>query len=177
VKHESDGSVRKYKDFLVVAKGYAQNYGVDYEEIFSPLVKMATLKAMIAMIVVKGWFLHQIDVKNAFLHGDLQEEVYMDQPLGYEDSCHLEYVCKLQKALYGLKQAPSAWHDKIAKYLITFWSHMADADQSLYVQKSDGGIVIIKIYLDDLIVGGYNLDEIEHGKYLQFVMKDLGDLH
>ena len=74
-----------------------------------------------------------MDVKNAFLHGDLQEEVYMDQPLGYEDSRHPEHVCRLQKTLYGLKQAPRAWHDKITEYLITIGFHMVDADHYLYV--------------------------------------------
>ena len=120
-----------------------------------------------------------MDVNNAFLHGYLQEEVYMDQPLGYEDSRHREYVCMLQKALYGLKEAPRAWHDKIVEYLITIQFHVADVDHSLYVQKSDKGIVIITIYVDDLIVGGDSMDEIEHVKGLlkkQFDMKDLGDL-
>lgn len=120
-----------------------------------------------------------MDVKNAFLHGDLQEEVYMDQPLGYEDLRHLEYVCRLQKSLYGLKQAPHAWHYKIAEYLITIRFYMADADHSLYVRKSNKSIVIITIYVDDLIIGGESLDEIEHVKGLlkkQFDMKDLGDL-
>lgn len=103
----------------------------------------------------------------------------MDQPPGYEDSRHPENVCRLQKALYGLKQSPRAWHDKIAEYLITIGFHMADEDHSLYVQKSDKGILIITIYVDDLIVGGDSLDEIEHVKGLlkkQFDMKDLGDL-
>ena len=114
------------------------------------------------------------------LHGDLQEEVYMDQPPSYyENVGHPEYVCKLQKALYGLKQVPHAWHDKIAEYLVTVGFCMASADHSLYVRKIDRGIVIIVIYVDDLIVGGDNLDEIDHVKgllKLKFDMKDLGDL-
>ena len=113
----SDGSISRYKARLV-AKGYAQTHGIDYEETFALVAKMATIRSVIAVAVAKGWFLHQMDVKNAFLHGDLQEEVYMDQPPGYyEHVGHPEYVCKLQKALYGLKQAPRAWHDKIAEYL------------------------------------------------------------
>ena len=140
---------------------------------------MATVRAVIAVAAAKGWFLHQMDVKNAFLHGDLQEEVYMDQPPGYEDTGHLGCVCRLCKALYGLKQAPRAWHDKIAEYLITIGFRMADADHSLYVRVSDRGIVVITIYVDDLIVGGDKEDEIEHVKGLlrqKFEMKDLGDL-
>ncbi|MCO5559846.1 hypothetical protein L7F22_013450 [Adiantum nelumboides] len=140
---------------------------------------MAIVRAVIAVAVAKGWICHQMDVKNAFLHGDLQEEVYMEQPPGYQDTSHPDYVCKLIKALYGLKQAPHAWHDKIAQYLITIGFHMADVDHSLYVQKTDARIVIITIYVDDLIIGGDALKDIEHVKALlqkQFDKKDLGEL-
>ena len=178
VKHNSDGSINRYKARLV-AKGYAQTHGIDYEETFAPVAKMATVRGAIAVAAAKGWYLHQMDVKNAFLHGDLQEEVYMDQPPGFEDTGHTEYVCRLRKALYGLKQAPRAWHDKIAEYLVTIGFEMAYADHSLYVHKSDKGIVVITIYVDDLIVGGDSLTEIENVKSLlkqKFDMKDLGDL-
>jgi hypothetical protein len=84
VKHNTNGFVSKYKARLV-AKGYAQTYGIDYEETYSLVVKMTTVKTIIVMAVAKGWSLHQMDVKNVFLHGDLQEEVYMEQPLGYVD--------------------------------------------------------------------------------------------
>jgi hypothetical protein len=98
----------KYKTRLV-AKGYAQTYGIDYEETYSPIAKMTTVRAIIAMAIAKGWSLHQMDVKNAFLHGNLQEEMYIEQPLGYVDQTHPNLVCRLKKALYGLKQAPRAW--------------------------------------------------------------------
>ena len=120
-----------------------------------------------------------MDVKNAFLHGDLQEEVYMQQPQGYEDEMHLQHVCKLKKALYGLKQAPRAWHERIAAYLVSIRLHMADADHSLYVREKENGIIIVCIYVDDLIVGGDKEAEIEHVKALmkqEFDMKDLGEL-
>ena len=100
VKHNADDSVNRYKARLVV-KGYAQTYGIDYEETFSPVARMATVRVVIAMAASKGWSLHQMDVKNAFLHGDLQEEVYMEQPPSYVHVVHLEFVCKLRKALYG----------------------------------------------------------------------------
>ena len=120
-----------------------------------------------------------MDVKNAFLHGDLIEEVYMDQPPGYEDDSHPDHVCKLRKALYGLKQAPQAWHSKIAQYLTSIDFCMSDADHSLYVCVTHKGMVAIVIYVDDLIIGGDNLDAIQDVKTLlqkQFDMKDLGEL-
>jgi len=102
VKHNADGSVSRYKARLV-AKGYAQTYGIDYEETYSLVAKMTTVRAIIVMAVAKGWSLHQMDVMNAFLHGDLQEEVYMEQRPGYVDQTHPNLVCKLKKALYSLK--------------------------------------------------------------------------
>jgi hypothetical protein len=102
VKHNVDGSVSRYKARLV-AKGYAQTYGIDYEETYSLVAKMTTIRAIIAMAIAKGWSLHQMDVKNDFFHGDLQEEMYMEQPLGYVDQTHPNLVCRLKKALYGLK--------------------------------------------------------------------------
>jgi hypothetical protein len=107
-----------------------------------------------------------MDVKNAFLHGELQEEVYLDQPPGYEDMSHPNYVCRLRKTLYKLKQALRTWHDKIVEYLVTIGFRMLDANHSLYVHKSDEGIVVIIIYVDDLIVGGDNENEVEHVKRL-----------
>jgi hypothetical protein len=93
VKHNLDGSINMYKARLV-AKGYAQTHGIDYEETFAPVAKMATMRAVIAVAASRGWVLHQMDVNNAFLHGELQEEVYLDQPPGYEDMNHPDYVCK-----------------------------------------------------------------------------------
>jgi hypothetical protein len=152
MKHNLDGSISKYKVRLI-AKGYAQTHGIDYEETFVPIAKMAIVRAVIEVAASRGWVLHQMDVKNAFLHNELQEEVYLDQPPGYEDMSHPNYVCRLRKALYGLKQAPRAWHDKIAEYLVTIGFRMLDANHSFYVHKSDEGIVVITIYVDDLIVG------------------------
>jgi hypothetical protein len=178
VKHNSNGNISRYKARLV-AKGYAQTHGIDYEETFAPTAKIATMRTVITVVVSRGWVLHQMDVKNAFLHGKLQEEVYLDQPPRYEDMSHPNYVCGLHKTLYGLKQASRGWHDKIAEYLVTIGFLMLDADHSLYVRKSDEGIVVIAIYVDDLIVGGDNEKEVEHVKSFlkqKFDVKDLGEL-
>ncbi len=118
IKHNADGSVSRYKARLV-AKGYAQTSGIDYEETYSPITKMTTVRTIIAMAITKGWLLHQMDVNNVFLHGDLQEEVYMEQPPGYVDQTCPNLVCRLKKALYGLNQAPRAWSNKIGQYLVT----------------------------------------------------------
>jgi hypothetical protein len=151
VEHNADGSVSRYKARLVV-KGCAQTYGIDYEKTYSPIAKMTTVRAIIAMVVAKRWSLHQMDVKNVFLHGDLHEEVYMEQPPNYVDQTHPNLVCMLKKVLYGLKQAPRAWSNKIGQYLVTSGFQTSNVDFSLYVKKPDHGIVVIVIYVDNLII-------------------------
>ncbi|MCO5563971.1 hypothetical protein L7F22_017624 [Adiantum nelumboides] len=111
VKHKADGTIERYKARLV-AKGYAQTYGIDYEETFSPIAKMATVRTIIAVAIEKGWFMHQMNVKNAFLQGELQEEVYVEQPPGYEDGKHPNYVCRLCKALPMPRQKTARQWDK-----------------------------------------------------------------
>ncbi len=93
-----------------------------------------------------------MDIRNVFLHGDLQEEVYMEQPPSYVDQTHPNLVCRLKKALYGLKQALKVWSNKIGQYLVTSEFQTSNVDFSLYVKKTDHGIVVIIIYVDDLII-------------------------
>jgi hypothetical protein len=178
VKHNVDGFVSRYKTRLV-AKGYAQTYGIDYEETYSLVAKMTTVKAIITMAATKGWSLHQMDVKNVFLHGDLWKEVYMEQPPGYADQTRPNSVCRLKKILYGLKQAPKAWLDKIGQYLVISGFQTSNANFSLYVKKTDHGIVVIVIYVDDLIITRDSDAYIFDLKKLlkqKFEMKDLGEL-
>jgi len=141
---------------------------------------MTIVRAIIAMATVKGWSLHEMDVKNVFLHGDLQEEVYMEQPPSYVDQTHPNLVCRLKKTLYGLKQTPRAWSDKIGQYLVISGFQTSNADFSLYVKKTNHEIVVIVIYVDDLIITrDSDADIFDLKKFLKqkFEMKDLGELH
>ena len=132
VKYHADGSVQRYKARLV-AKGFQQTPGVDFFETFSPVIKPCTIRVIFTLVVTNNWDIQQIDINNAFLNGDLQEVVYMSQPVGFVDSNKPTYVCQLNKALYGLKQAPRAWFDKLKQALLTWGFKVSTSDSSLFI--------------------------------------------
>ena len=178
IKHNSNGTIARYKARLVV-KGYAQKYGFDYEETFSPVAKMATIRTLLAIAAAKKWKLYQLDVKNAFLNGDLEEEIYVEQPQGYVHPDYPDYVCKLEKALYGLNQAPRAWYHKLVLCLMKQEFKELDADPSLFVKCKGNEIVVICIYVDDLIITGDNeecINDIKAKLKSEFKISDLGEL-
>ena len=117
-KYNEHGKIDKYKARLV-AKGYSQKYEVDYTEVFAPVAMMDTVRMIIALAAQKNWTIFQLDVKSAFLHGELSEDVYVEQPRGYEKKGSEHLVYKLHKALYGLKQAPRAWFSRIEAHFIS----------------------------------------------------------
>jgi histone deacetylase 1/2 len=178
VKHKADGSVERYKARLV-AKGFKQRYGIDYEDTFSLVVKIATVHLVLAIFVSRGWCLRQLDVKNAFLHGVLEEEVYMRQPPGYEDSRHMNYVSKLDKALYGLKQAPRAWYSRLSSQLLQYGFVASKSDTSLFIFHKCHITMFMLIYVDDIIVASSSqaaTDALLKALSKEFALKDLGDL-
>ena len=116
IKSKADGSVEKYKVRLV-AKGFTQTYGIDYQETFAPVAKINSIRVLLSLAVNSNWPLHQLDVKNVFLNGDLEEEVFMSPPPGFEESFGVGKACKLKKSLYGLKQSPISWFERFGKVI------------------------------------------------------------
>ena len=158
VKQNPDGTVNRLKARLV-AKGFTQTYGLDYTETFSPVAKLNSIRIIISLAANLDWPLHQLDVKNAFLHGDLTETVYMAQPPGFESKG--EYVCHLKKSIYGLKQSPRAWFDKFSKAVVSHGMTRSQADHSVFFKKTKTGIVILVVYVDDIVITGSDREGIQ----------------
>lgn len=177
-KLNPDGSVNKHKARLVV-KGYAQVWGVDFSETFAPVARLDTVRMLLAIAAHKGWKVAQLDVKSAFLNGELKEEIYIEQPEGFAVKGAEEKVYKLKKALYGLKQAPRQWYSKIDSHLLELGFQRSPSENTLYVLKSGCDVVIVSLYVDDLLVTGSNTAQIEEFKDKMkkiFEMTDLGEM-
>lgn len=152
VKENPDGSINKYKARLV-AKGFHQQPRTDFSETFSPVIMATTIRIILILALTYKWDIQQIDVNNAFLNGNLQEEVYMMQPQGFE-SFDKAMVCKLNKALYGLKQAPRAWYEWLTQALLLFGFKASKCDPSLFVYNHNGITLYALVYVDDILITG-----------------------
>ncbi|GJU13974.1 retrovirus-related pol polyprotein from transposon TNT 1-94 [Tanacetum coccineum] len=151
-KLDKNGVVSRNKARLV-AQGYNQQEGIDYEETYAPVARLESIRILLAYACALDYKLFQMDVKSAFLNGFINEEVYMAQPPGFIDFKKPNHVYKLKKALYGLKQAPKAWYDRLKSFLIKHEYNMGIVDNTLFTKKKGSYLIIVQIYVDDIIFG------------------------
>lgn len=176
IKRNAQGEVVKHKARLV-AKGFVQQQGVDFEEVFAPVARMETVRLLLALAARKGWEVHHMDVKSAFLNGDLQEEVYVCQPPGFVDKKNAHKVLRLNKALYRLRQAPRAWNVKLDNSLLSLGFERSSSEAAVYRRGMGSSSLLVGVYVDDLIIMGAQLQEIHKFKQEMkklFSMSDLG---
>ena len=179
VKQDADGNVDRYKARLV-AQGFSQKEGEDYDETFSPVVRFESIRTVIALAAQLGLSLHQMDVKTAFLNGELKEKIYTRQPPGYVVQGKETYVCLLYKSLYGLKQSARCWNEELDSQLKKMGFSQSAFDPCIYVRSKENEIIIIAVYVDDLIIGGEKDSSIKRIKDTissKFDMEDMGKLH
>ncbi|GJU38622.1 ribonuclease H-like domain-containing protein [Tanacetum coccineum] len=178
-KFNADGSLNRYQAHLV-ANGRSQQQGIDCDETFSLVVKPATIRTVLSLVVSRDWPIHQLDVKNAFLHGYLFETVYMHQPPGFVDPNKPDYVCHLQRSLYGLKQAPRAWFQRFASYPTRVGFQHSKTDSSLFVFHRGSDIAYLLLYVDDINLTASSLAFLQRiiaSLHNEFAMTDLGSLN
>ena len=178
-KQDEHGVVTRNKARLV-AKGYAQVAGLDFEETFAPVARLESIRILLAYAAHHSFRLFQMDVKSAFLNGPIKEEVYVEQPPGFEDERYPDHVCKLSKALYGLKQAPRAWYECLRDFLIANAFKVGKADPTLFTKTCDGDLFVCQIYVDDIIFGSTNqksCEEFSRVMTQKFEMSMMGELN
>lgn len=180
VKTDLNGEVDRFKARLVV-QGFSQKFGIDYDEVFAPVVKQSTLRILLSIASFKKLKVYQFDVKTAFLNGILNEEIYMKQPPGFEIKGKENHVCLLKRSLYGLKQAPKSWNDAIDETLITFGFQRCLSDNCLYFKRfSDGNWCILLIYVDDILITATSEEiskEVERQISSIFEIRSLGEVN
>ena len=183
IKRNADGDVSRYKARLV-AQGYSQVEGMDYEEVFAPVARYNSIRSILAIANELDLDIHQTDVKCAFLHGELDEEIYMEQPEGFIDENHPNKVCRLQKSIYGLKQSARCWNSAIDKCVKDSGYTQSDADPCIYSKSVDVDgkkyIMLIAVYVDDILLASNNADMMKEEKAklsAQFEMEDQGEIH
>jgi len=176
VKRNERGEVVRHKARLV-AKGFVQREGIDFEEVFAPVARMEFVSLLLALAASRSWKVHHLDVKSAFLNGELVEEVYVQQPPGFVIASEEHRVLRLRKALYGLRQVPRAWNIKLDASLASLGYTKCATEHALYTRRTKGGLVIVGVYVDDLIVTSTeqrDIDVFKEKMKLMFRMSDLG---
>ena len=174
-KYDKDGNLQKYKARLV-ARGFSQVPGMDFNETFSPVVRLETIRAILALAVAEDWEIQQMDVKGAYLHGTLKEEIYMDQPDGYSDGT--SRLCRLIKTIYGLKQSGREWNEELDMKLLTANFSRLYSDPCVYIRQSEGSIEIITVWVDDMLLftnSKERMDALKQELRTLFDITDLGE--
>ena len=163
----------------LVAKGFNQVEGVDFEESFAPVARLEAIRLLVAYACFRGFRLYQMDVKSAFLNGYINEDVFVEQPPGFECSMKANHVYKLKKALYGLKQAPRAWYERLSIFLLNKDFTTETVDTILFIKKIESDILIVQIYVDDILFGSTNkkmCDDFSRKMSEEFEMSMMGEL-
>ena len=177
-KKDENGVVIRNKARLV-AQGYCQEEGIDYKETFAPVARLEAIRIFLAYAAHRGFKVHQMDVKSAFLNGKLKEEVYVKQPPGFESEKYPNHVYFLDKALYGLKQAPRAWYERLSTFLLSRNFHRGTTDITLFYKKTHDEILLVQIYVDDIIFGSTDVSMCKEFELLmqnEFEMSMMGEL-
>nr|GEY14589.1 hypothetical protein [Tanacetum cinerariifolium] len=177
-KKDEKGIVIRNKARLV-AHGHTQEEGIDYDEVFAPIARIEAIRLFLAYASFMGFTVYQMDVKSAFLYGTIKEEVYVCQPIGFEDPDYPDKVYKVVKALYGLHQAPKAWYETLANYLLENSFQRGMIYQTLFIKKQKGDILLVQVYVDDIIFGSTNKELCTAFKKLmkdKFQMSFMGEL-
>ena len=175
----SDGSISRYKCRLV-AQGFSQSFGVDYEETFSPVVRFETVRTLLSISASKNMEVHHMDVSSAFLNGDLSETIYMKQPECFVVSGKEELVCKLNKSIYGLKQSPRCWNMSLDNFLKSLGYNKCESDPCLYSLVNESSEIYVAVYVDDILISSKDcnkINELKNKLSNRYKMKDLGHLN
>ncbi|WKA11357.1 hypothetical protein VitviT2T_028863 [Vitis vinifera] len=178
-KMDENGIIVRNKARLV-AQGYNQEKGIDYEETFAPVARLEAIRMLLAFACFKDFILYQMDVKSVFLNGFINEEVYVEQPPGFQSFNFPNHVFKLKKALYGLKQAPRAWYERLSKFLLKKGFKMGKIDTTLFIKTKEKDMLLVQIYVDDIIFGATNdsfCEDFSKCMHSEFEMSMMGELN